>query len=257
MSEQSTKRRVNPLYLPIKWLVKLFSPRYVCAGAENLPEEPCVIVGNHCQMYGPIACEFYIPVPRRTWCAGEMMHLREVPDYAFHDFWPHKPKRVQWFYRLLSYLIAPLSVLVFNNAETIPVYHDSRVITTFRRSLAALEEGVSSVIFPEHEVAYNGLLWDFQDKFIDLARMYHRKTGKALCFVPMYIAPRLGKLVFGAPIRFDPAAPIAGERERIKTALMEAITALALAQPRHTVIPYPNIPKQDYHENVLKEQRHA
>ena len=259
MNEASARRRTNPLYPPIAALVKLFSPRYTLEGTEQLPDEPCIVVANHCQMYGPIACEFYMPFPRRTWCAGEMMRLREVPDYAFHDFWPHKPRAVQWFYRLLSYLIAPLSVLIFNNAKTIPVYHDARVITTFRRAMSELDAGVSSVIFPEHEVPYNGVLWDFQDKFIDLARLYHRRSGRALCFVPLYIAPRLGKLVFGSPARFDPDAPIAAERERIKTALMEEITARAAALPRHTVVPYPNIPKREYPENISieKEPSHA
>jgi len=233
------------------------SPRYVCEGTENLPDESCVIVGNHCQMYGPIACEFYMPVPRRTWCAGEMMRLREVPDYAFHDFWPHKPKRVQWFYRLLSYLIAPLSVLIFNNAGTIPVYHDARVIRTFRETVDALQAGTSAVIFPEREVAWNGILWDFQDKFIDLARLYRRRTGKALAFVPMYIAPRLGRIVFGPAVRYDLDAPADRERARIKAALMEEITACACALPRHTVVPYPNIPKRNYPENVPKEAHDA
>ena len=256
MSEEK-KKRINPLYRPVKWLVKLLSPRYTCVGTENLPDEAFVAVGNHAQMYGPLACEFYMPFPRRTWCAGEMMRWREVPDYAFHDFWPHKPKRVQWFYRLLSYLITPLSVLIFNNAETIPVFHDARVITTFRQSLKSLDEGVSCVIFPEHEEGGNGLVWDFQDKFIDLARMYYRRSGKALCFVPMYIAPRLNRVVFGPPVRYDPAGGADQERARIKAALTEEITAMCLAQPRHTVIPYPNIPKSDYPENVLKEHDHA
>ena len=103
------EKKTNCLYRVIRRLVRLFSPRFRVAGTENLPEEPCVIVGNHSQMYGPIAGELYTPGKHYIWCAGEMMHRKEVAAYAFQDFWSNKPKATRWFFRLLSHLIAPLS----------------------------------------------------------------------------------------------------------------------------------------------------
>ena len=245
------KRRITyPLYRLIRALVWLFSPKMKVEGAENIPPEPVLIVGNHTQMNGPIACELYSPVKRYTWCAGEMMELKEVPAYAYRDFWSQKPKSVRWFYRVLSYLIAPLSVVVFNNADTIPVWHDNRIIATFRRSMEKLQEGASMVIFPEHDVKFNDILYDFQDRFVDLARLYYKKTGKALAFVPLYIAPALGRMIYGAPVRFRPEAPIQEERERICGALKEEITRMARALPRHRVVPYRNIPRKDYPYNI-------
>ncbi len=248
-----TKKKTSILYKFIKWAVDLVYPAMEIVGAENLPEEPCVIVGNHSQLHGPIACELRLPVERYTWCAGEMMVLREVPAYAFQDFWGQKPKRSQWLYKIVSYLIAPLSVCIFNNANTIAVRHDSRVLSTFRDSIAKLKAGSSIVIFPEHDVKYNHIVYDFQENFVDLARMYHRKTGEELCFVPMYLAPKLKKIVFGKPQRFSAAAPIKEERGRICAAMKEEITALAQALPRHRVIPYRNIPKKDYPYNICEE----
>jgi len=238
------------MYRAIRWLVKLFYPRMTVVGAENLPDEAAVIVGNHCQMNGPIACELYFPTERYTWCAGQMMELKEVPAYAFEDFWSQKPKWTRPFYKLLSYIIAPLSVCVFNNANTVPVWHDMRLVTTFKRSMERLQQGASMVIFPEHDEPNNHIINRFQDRFIDLARMYHRKTGKALCFVPMYIAPRLKKMIIGKPLRFDPSAPIGEERTRICAYLMEEITKIACAQPSHTVVPYRNIPRRLYPKNT-------
>ena len=243
-------KRTSPLYKLIKWLVWVFYPKTRIVGAENLPEEPCVIVGNHTQMNGPIVSELYIPGRHYTWCASEMMELREVPAYAYQDFWSGKPKCVRWLYRLLSYVIAPLSVCVFNNAETIPVYHDTRIIGTFRRSVAALQDGAGLVIFPEGGTPYNNILYHFQDKFIDVARYYARKTGRSLSFVPLYVAPALKAAYIGAPIRFDPAAPIDAERRRIKEYLMREITAMAAALPEHTVVPYLNLPRSAYPKNV-------
>lgn len=236
-------------YRIIRWFVWLFYPKTEAVGAENLPKEPCLAVGNHTQMNGPIVCELYFPGDRYTWCAGQMMHLKEVPAYAFQDFWSQKPKATRWFYKFLSYIIAPFSACVFNNAKTIPVYRDSRIITTFKQTVKSLKEGHSVVIFPEHDAPYNDILCDFQDKFIDIARLYYKQTGKALPFVPLYIVPALKKMYLGEPVYFDPQAPIDEERQRIKEVLMERITAMAVALPRHRVVPYRNIPKKDYPYN--------
>lgn len=249
------EKKTSLPYRVIKSLVRLFYPKIEVVGTEKLPDEPVIVVGNHTQMNGPIACELYFPGKRYIWCAGQMMHWKEVPAYAFEDFWSHKPKRSRWLYRILSYIITPFSVCVFNNAHTIPVYRDARLVTTFRRSMAKLEEGASMVIFPEHDVPYNNILCEFQDRFIDLARLYYKKTGTELAFVPLYIAPKLKKMYLGEPIRFRANEPIKSERERICSYLMEEITEMARALPEHTVVPYRNIPKRDYPSNIPDEAR--
>lgn len=246
-------KKISPLYKIIKGFVRLFYPKIEVVGVENLPEEPAIIVGNHTKMNGPIACELYFPVNRYTWCAGEMMHMEEVPAYAFQDFWSHKPKYIRWFYKLLSYVIAPLSVCVFNNANTIGVYHDTRVISTFKNTVTKLQEGASIVIFPEHDVEYNHIICEFQDRFIDVAKLYYKRTGREIDFVPLYIAPALKKMYLGRPIRFCAANPMDQERRRICDYLMKEITDIACALPLHTVVPYPNIPKKNYPTNIAKE----
>lgn len=245
------------LYKIIKGLVWLFYPKLNVEGTENLPEEAAIIVGNHTQMNGPICAELYCPGNCYTWCAGEMMHLKEVPKYAFRDFWSQKPKWTHPWFKLLSYLIAPLSVVVFNNAHTIGVYHDTRLISTFKSTVKRLQEGNSIVVFPEHDVKYNHILYDFQDKFIDVAKLYYKKTGKQPSFVPLYIAPKLKTIYFGKPIRFNPDVPIAEERKRICDYLMREITEIAVSLPEHTVVPYRNIPKKLYPSNKPKEETHA
>lgn len=240
------KKRISPLFKVIKQILYWVYPRYKTVGIENLPDEGCIIVGNHAQLHGPIACELHFPVRRCTWCAAQMMHLKEVPAYAFQDFWADKPQSVRWLYRLASYLIAPLSVLIFNNAETIGVYHDARVLSTFRETLGQLEKGVSVVIFPEKNEPYNQIVYQFQDGFVDAARLYFRRTGKAVAFVPMYVAPRLKTLYLGKPVYFAPDAPYEEEKKRICQRLMQDITDLARALPSHRVVPYANVPKKQY-----------
>ncbi len=240
------KTKSYPMYRFIKFLVRSFYPKLEVVGAENLPDVPALIVGNHSQMHGPIGCELYFPGKRYTWCAGEMMHFKEVPAYAFQDFWSGKPKSVRWFYKLLSYLIAPLSVCVFNNADTIGVYHDGRILSTFKTTVKALQEGSSVVVFPECYDEYNHIVHKFQENFCDIAKLHYKRTGTPVPFVPLYICPALRKLVIGKPIYFDPDKDMTTQRHEICVYLMDSITQMALELPAHRVVPYPNIPKKDY-----------
>ena len=224
-------------YKILKFFVLLLYPKIRVTGAENLPEGPALVVGNHSQLHGPIAGELYFPGDHWIWCAGQMMHWKEVHAYAFEDFWSFKPWFSRWYYKLCSYLITPLAVCIFNNAHTIPVYHDARLLSTFRLTLARLEEGAKVIIFPEHNVKHNNIVYEFQDKFVDTARMYYKKTGQALPFVPLYLAPKLKTMVIGEPLFFDPARPIQEERERLCAGLMDRISGLAYGLPEHTVVP--------------------
>ncbi len=247
------KNRSYPIYRFIKFCVRSCYPKLAVVGAENLPQEPALVVGNHSQMHGPIGCELYFPGSRYTWCAGQMMHLKEVPEYAFQDFWSHKPKSVRWFYKGLSYVIAPISVCVFNNADTIGVYHDSRIISTFKNTVKRLQEGASVVVFPECYREYNSVVHQFQENFVDIARLYYKRTGKCLPFVPLYICPEHKELHIGKPVYFDPAQPLDTQRHEICLYLMDSITQIAQALPRHRVVPYPNIAKKDYPYNRPEE----
>lgn len=247
------KTKTEPIYKVIKWLVRLFSPRMQVEGLENLPEEPCLVVANHSQMYGPIACELYFPGNHYTWCAGQMMHMEEVPAYAYEDFWSAKPKWQRPFWKLLSYLIAPLCVCVFNNANTIGVYRDSRVLSTFKNTVKMLQTGANVVVFPECYEPYSNICHSFQRNFVDIARLYYKRTGKRLQFVPMYIAPNLKKMFIEPPIMYDYNVDGELERARVCDYLMKTITEKGRSLPAHTVVPYPNIPKKDYPRNICDE----
>lgn len=235
-------------FLFIEGCCRFFYHKMDLVGTEHIPPGGAVLVGNHAQVHGPAALELYAPPPAYIWCAGEMMHRETIPAYAYEDFWGSK-KHFKWFYKLLSHLIVPLALCLLNNADTIGIYRDLRLRNTFRETVQRLEEGANIVIFPEHNVKYNHIVYDFQDRFIDVARHYHRKTGKELAFVPMYTCPALRKIVFGPPVYFRSGAPMKEERERIRLALMEGVTEIAVALPEHTVIPYKNIGRKNYPKN--------
>ena len=248
-------KKKSRLFRFIKYIVRLVYQKTEIVGLENLPNEPCVIVGNHSQTHGPIACELYLPENYYTWCASQMMKLKEVSAYAYKDFWSGKPKPLRTLFKLISYIIAPLCVLLFNNARTIAVYKDNRVLKTFKESITKLENKNNIVIFPEYDKIYNNIIYDFQEGFVDLAKLYYKRTGKELSFVPLYLAPKLKRMHLGKPIKFSADKPIEEERRRICDYLMSEITDIARSLPEHTVIPYRNIPKKQYPKNTSKDAK--
>ena len=197
-------------------------------------------------MNGPICAEIYYPRAKKIWCAGEMMNFSEVPAYAFKDFWSVKPSWIRWLYKILSYIIAPIAVLIFNYADCIGVYHDARVMGTFKETIAALKAGDDIIIFPEKNEEGKDFLYAFSENFVDVAKMYCKKGKNELRFVPMYIAPALKSVYFGESVLFNAEAPIEDERKRISESMRDEILELAKALPRHRVVPYANIPKRDY-----------
>lgn len=244
------KKKTSLLYKIIKGCIYLFYKKMKVVGLKSAPKKQVIFVANHSQMNGPIACELYMPKNCYIWCAGEMMNLKEVPGYAFRDFWSQKPKWTHGFYKLLSYLIAPVAVCIFNHARTIGVYHDMRLKSTFKTTIQMLQEDKTILIFPEKDVKHNNILYQFQENFVDVAKLYYKKTGIELAFVPMYIAPNLKKMYIGKEIYFNNENKIEEERHRICTYLSDEITDMARRLPKHKVVPYRNIPKRHYLKNT-------
>ncbi len=243
------KKKTTVAFKIIKGLIRLFYGKMKVEGLENLPDKHAIIVSNHCQMNGPIAGELFLPDNCYIWCAGEMMNREEVAAYAFRDFWSQKPAWAQLFYKILSHMIVPLAVCLFNNARTIAVYHDMRIMSTFKESIKMLDKDANILIFPEKDVKNNNILYQFQENFIDIAKLYYKKTGVELQFVPMYIAPALRTMYIGQAISYNSEHDITDERQRISKEISEAITTMARALPKHRVVPYRNICKRNYLTN--------
>ncbi|MBQ7915399.1 MAG: 1-acyl-sn-glycerol-3-phosphate acyltransferase [Firmicutes bacterium] len=249
MKVKKTSRLSRFIFKILRSLVHFFYGNVQIEGLENLPDHNAVIVANHAQTNGPIIGELFLPANVYIWCAGQMMNLKEIPTYAFNDFWSHKLKWTHPFFKLMAHLITPLAFCLFNNARTIPVYRDKRIISTFRESLDMLKDGRNLLIFPEKDEKCNNILYEFQENFVDVARLYYRKTGQELTFVPMYIAPTLKKAYIGQGIKYDSKNEVTQERKRIVAILTDSITHIARSLPLHTVVPYRNFPRKYYLTN--------
>lgn len=246
MRKYNDTKKKSLFFKFVRFIVRIFYKDRKLIGVENIPCEPSLIIGNHAQVHGPLSCELYFPTKKYIWCVGQMMKMKEVPSYAYKDFWSNKPKCIRWLFKIISYLIAPIASWALSRADTIGVYKDARIAHTFKETVDKLNEGANVVVFPECPIEYNNIVNEFQDKFIDVARIYYKKYNKELSFVPMYNAAKLKTIVFGKPIKFDSNKPIEEQRKIICDYLKEEITKIAKELPAHMVIPYLNVKKKNY-----------
>lgn len=233
-------------YRFLKKIVYFFYGKREFVGLENIPNGPAIIVGNHSQIHGPIIAELLYPFPKKTWCIGQVMNKAEFPAYAMEDFWPYKKKAVRWFYKILSRALARPLTYIFTNADCIGVYKDARIANTLRYSVKTLKEGKHLIIYPESHTPYNEIVNEFQHNFVEVARIYARVTGENIPFVPMYVCPKLKKVIFGLPIYYDQNISIDENKQVIISYLKTAITEIAKELPRHKVVPFSNISKKKY-----------
>ena len=238
-------------------IIRVFYKKRAFEGLENIPKEPCIIIANHAKTHGPLTFELFYPRRKLIWSAHEMSDKKLAPSYAYNDFWSGKPKGTKWLYKLAANAVIPLACPFFKSADCLPVYHDERVFKTFLGSLRGLCDGADVIIFPERHEAYNGIINEFHEAFVDLGRLFYKRREKSLAFVPCYNAPTLKKVVFGKPIYYNVNASAEENRKEISYNLKEQITSIARGLPTHKVVPYENVRKNNYSLNsdfVVKKE---
>ena len=224
--------------------INLFYHKRTYTGVENL-HAPTIIITNHSQIHAPLTHTLFFPDDTvHFWCISDMMSYRAFQRHAFSGFWAEKPKSVRWLFKIASYLLVPVA-WVFKRANTIAVYHDHRIKKTIEQTVKTLDEGKSIIICPEKWSGFDGIINDFHNKFVDVASIFYKKTGKPITFTPMYTCPALKTNIIGEPISLDPNQPIAEERVRICNYLRSSINALAKSLPTHRVVPFNNIGKEE------------
>jgi hypothetical protein len=249
MTKFNDTKKKPVIYKSLRKVVSIFYRKRTIENKELLSKKPAIYVSNHAQIHGPLSNEMYFPNKKYIWCIGEVMKTKSAAKYNYQDFWSQKPIFIRWFFKLFSYVSAPLSAYVFSRADTIPVYKDKRIATTFKDSIRALEKGCDIIIFPESREKYNNIVNEFQTGYIDLAKIYYKKYNECLDFIPVYNAPKLKKIVIGKPITYNPEENLDIQKQEITNYLKTEITELAKNQPLHKVVPYDNVGRKNYQYN--------
>lgn len=186
--------------------------------------DPVVYLCNHGEMYGPIAGMLYCPGFTRPWTISELCgNAEEATAYVKR----YTLKKVKWAEKKkqrVAKFLATNMLRLMQKVQSIPVFrHKPReLMTTFRKSVEALQQGANLLIFPEdpdtdpNSPGYkSGRPPALFRGFPMLAQVYYNRTGKRCRFVPM-LCHKGGRTVsFGTEILYDPDNDPIAERDRI------------------------------------------
>lgn len=211
--------------------------RHTLKDADRIVQDennPIVFLCNHGEVYGPVSGMLYIPVPVRPWVMSELTQTPlEVAQYVYK--WSISP--IKWLGRAgwwIARMIGPVVVWAMRQFEAIPVYRNKprELMTTFRRSVEAMEAGDNLLIFPENPDAIegegyaHGRMGELFRGFPMLAQVYFNRTGKRCRFLPMYAHKGNRTLSFGEPILYNPDNDAISERDRIVDEAQRQMEAL-------------------------------
>ena len=196
------------------------------------PENPVVFLGNHAEIYGPIASALCFPFQVRFWVIHKMMfNKKDVRAYLYENTFSKKTFLPVFVRRLLAWYLGWLSVNVMNALRAIAVYRDSpmKLRQTIRESVDALNQGENLMIFPEHpEGKYvKGGISELSPGFLMLAEAWWKKSGKQLRMMPVFANREKRTFTFGNEIVYKPANGYAAEQERVLKEAYEQLIALS------------------------------
>lgn len=208
---------------------------------EQFPKgESVVILANHALDYGPLIMHYNHPRHKRPWVNSNLLHIKAVPNHIRKDFFINETGIKKFLIKIMSYIIAPLIATAFRSIEAIPVYHDTRIKTTFRKNNETLIEGLDVIIFPESKQEHPEYKYvnKLQEGFVLLGANYYNETGRRVKYYPTYINKDLGVISYGKPIAYDPSNSSKEERQRIINYTCQEIERLANLLPPHTPTPH-------------------
>lgn len=203
---------------------------YGWAKAERLLAigEPLILVCNHIGSYGPVSIISALPSKLYPWVAHEVTEIRKVARHLQREFTELELKLRPPLSIWLARLIGRICVAIMRSIEAIPVYAGSRRIRkTLERSLELLLRGKTLLVFPEDkDRPINEVLGEFNTGFLNIARMYYRRTRKLIRFIPVAVNEKVKAIRIGKPIRFDFRLPFLQEKRRLKRRLQEEIYSM-------------------------------
>ncbi|HNW87790.1 MAG TPA: hypothetical protein PLP25_07980 [Candidatus Limiplasma sp.] len=221
-------------YRFLRGLVRITSYRMRTEWAVPFTGEPSVFICNHAGALGPIdiCAKFPLADSIHPWMNAQVLSARETPAYVRQDYWWKPGSRLAPFFSAtLPYLAAAILPPILRTAPTVPVYHDVRVMKTFRESLRLLSEGEHLVIFPEQPSGYQAHSAELNRGFMQIAPAFARATGKGLLFWPVCIDYRKRVFRVAEPLRYDVSRTLNEQIEGLLSKMRSGIQLPKLEAP--------------------------
>lgn len=197
------------------------------------PEDgPVVFVANHYKLFGAISIPFNIPYRVHMWMLHDLVIPEEIYSHLCSWIKSEHPersdkrvcRRARFYTKRVAYMTRCL--------EAIPVMKNGdprEMIKTMRITAEIMESGDHILIFPENKgdgFKNDGDISEFLNGYIQVARFYHKQTGKDTTFYPIYIGKKQRTYTFGTPVRYN-SENGNEEKERVANAVYGQMRAMA------------------------------
>lgn len=196
------------LYRFLRGAIRVFTKKMDTIWEEPFEGKPSVFVCNHDRAFGPIAmcAHFELSEDVRPWINAQVLSSKESPEYIRQDYWWNQDK---WYSPILSHTLVYIYALIvppiLRGADCVPVYHNTEVVDTLRRSIKTLSAGKHLLLFPEHPVGFREYGEKIFDGFVSIGRLYYGRKKETVNFYPTYVNWNEKKIYVGKPITYDPS----------------------------------------------------
>ncbi|MBE5814781.1 MAG: hypothetical protein E7320_06185 [Clostridiales bacterium] len=215
------------LYKMLRGMVRLFSRKWETVWEEPFDGELAVFCPNHAGAMGPIrmCAHFELTDSCYSWMNNGMMEAKEVPAYVRQDYWWEPGCKLEPLYNAtLPYIAAAIIPPILRSAPGIPVYHDARVLKTFRQSIERMKEGNHMIIFTEQPAGHGTSEGELNSGWLQIAPMAWRIMKVKLKIYPVNIDLEKRRISVAKPVQYDPEIPLREQQETILSAIKKGIS---------------------------------
>lgn len=215
-------------------LARPFLPCKVQGKAHvDLSGGPAIFVCNHLEMYGPIIAVLHSPFYIRPWVIHNMLDSDIIEEHLQTGADTVAPKIPLRLRRWLVKVLTPVVLWIMRSTDPVPVYRGTvrELIGTIQHSVEAMTYDDNILLFPETNYQQDGV-GEFFTGFVQVAKSYHKQTGKSAMFYPMYINKKRHTMTYGEGIRFDPENGAGEEKDRIIAFLQDRMNTMAAGEEK-------------------------
>ena len=198
---ESVEYKRKKWFLNLQKIIKLFikKPEYIYLGKN--PGPASIILSNHEGASVPLTMEIYAGLQARFWGAHEMdKGFKTAYRYQTVTYYHRKKHWNLFLARLFCLIATPLTRLFYIGLELVPTYPDLRFKNTLKRSIDALKNGNTLIVFPENsEDGYHEVLKEFRPGAVMLLEQCKRHGLDVEVFVAYY-KKKTRQHIFAAPV---------------------------------------------------------
>ena len=204
MKENKKKKKAEYPFL-IRFLARLKRRQTPRKLVGETVDGPAVYLCRHLDREGLVTAIAYIPEVLRPWVLDKFSSYKSIRDLYVNYTFPVRMGKSKSYSAVVGRFAARGTNYAVKKLKGIAVYrgeHSSRTITTIKQSVRALENGDKLLVFPDVDYAD---VSDGDEKiykgFGIVDKMFRRKTGGKVAFVPVYIGKEV--VVLHKPVYFD------------------------------------------------------